>query len=147
LIKSLEPVGHAAPSHAAVGGALREGMKVEARYRGKARYYPGVIRRENRDGTFDIDYDDGEKEMFVAAELIKALEPAGSGSPSRLASTSQLRAISPVKDSPWKKLSNTMSNTVAKPTTPEPVKSTARSRQFDFGTSTPAKITKRSFTP
>ena len=38
------------------GGALREGAKVEARYRGKSRYYPGVIRRENRDGTFDVDY-------------------------------------------------------------------------------------------
>ena len=40
------------------GGALREGVKVEARYRGKSMYYPGVIRRENRDGTFDVDYDD-----------------------------------------------------------------------------------------
>ena len=37
---------------------LREGMKVEARFRGKERYYPGVIRRENRDGTFDVDYND-----------------------------------------------------------------------------------------
>ena len=51
-------------SAAASGGsriaavALREGMKVEARYRGKEKYYPGVIRRENRDGTFDIDYND-----------------------------------------------------------------------------------------
>ncbi len=46
----------------AVGGSkpssLREGMKVEARYRGKEKYYPGVIRRENRDGTFDVDYND-----------------------------------------------------------------------------------------
>ena len=40
------------------GGILREGMKVEARFRGKARYYPGLIKRENRDGTFDVDYDD-----------------------------------------------------------------------------------------
>jgi len=40
------------------GGALREGMKVEARFKGKTRYYPGVLKRENRDGTFDIDYDD-----------------------------------------------------------------------------------------
>ncbi len=40
------------------GGGLREGMKVEARFRGKLRYYPGVIKRENRDGTFDVDYDD-----------------------------------------------------------------------------------------
>jgi hypothetical protein len=38
--------------------SLREGMKVEARYRGKAKYYPGVIKRENRDGTFDVDYND-----------------------------------------------------------------------------------------
>ena len=38
--------------------SLREGMPVEARFRGKERYYPGVIRRENRDGSFDIDYND-----------------------------------------------------------------------------------------
>ena len=63
---------------AVLGEALREGMKVEARYRGKTRYYPGVIKRVNRDGTFDIDYNDGEKEMFVAAELIRSLEPAAS---------------------------------------------------------------------
>ena len=39
-------------------GELREGTKVEARYRGKEKYYPGVIRRVNADGTFNIDYDD-----------------------------------------------------------------------------------------
>jgi Ca2+-binding EF-hand superfamily protein len=37
---------------------LEVGDKVEARFRGKERYYRGIIRRENRDGTFDIDYDD-----------------------------------------------------------------------------------------
>ena len=42
---------------------MREGMKVEARYRGKARYYPGVIKRENRDGTFDVDYDDVSNQL------------------------------------------------------------------------------------
>ena len=98
------------------GGALREGMKVEARFKGKTRYYPGVLKRENRDGTFDIDYDDvspiylcslhssslvlefdlykndapsvffyvvqGEREMFVEKDLIRALE-TGSSSPVR----------------------------------------------------------------
>ena len=54
-IRSLESAGGAAVTG---GGALREGAKVEARYRGKSRYYPGIIKRENRDGTFDIDYDD-----------------------------------------------------------------------------------------
>ena len=46
------------PDAAPAKVSLREGMKVEARFRGKERYYPGVIRRENRDGTFDIDYND-----------------------------------------------------------------------------------------
>ena len=40
------------------GAALREGMKVEARYQGKEKYYKGVLKRENRDGTWDVDYDD-----------------------------------------------------------------------------------------
>ena len=39
-----------------------EGMKVEARYRGKEKYYPGKISRVRANGTYDINYDDGEKE-------------------------------------------------------------------------------------
>jgi hypothetical protein len=58
LIRALEGPGSPSKSSAPSGGVFREGMKVEARFRGKLRYYPGVIRRENRDGTFDIDYDD-----------------------------------------------------------------------------------------
>ena len=56
------------------GGDLREGAKVEARYRGKTRYYPGRIGRDRGDGTYDIDYDDGEREQRVMAELIRSLE-------------------------------------------------------------------------
>jgi hypothetical protein len=41
-------------------------------------FYPGVIKRKNRDGTYDVDYDDGKKEMFVAEEFIKHLESVGS---------------------------------------------------------------------
>ena len=55
------------------GSRLEEGMKVEARYRGASRYYPGKISRDNRDGTYDINYDDGDREMGVREELIKAL--------------------------------------------------------------------------
>eukprot|EP01041_Mallomonas_annulata_P000829 gene829-1611_t len=43
-------------------GELEVGSKVEARYKGKAKFYPGVIARKRLNGTFDIDYDDGEKE-------------------------------------------------------------------------------------
>src|SRR5690606_40647994 len=56
------------------GALLREGTKVEARYRGRARYYPGVIARARADGTYDIDYDDGEKETGVRADLIRTLD-------------------------------------------------------------------------
>ena len=56
-------------------------MKVEARYRGKSRYYPGVIGRAKGDGTYDIDYDDGERETGVRAELIKPVGPAGPAGP------------------------------------------------------------------
>jgi len=72
LIKSMEGGGGG-------GGGFREGEKVEARYRGKARYYRGRINRDNRDGTYDIDYDDGEKERGVQGELIKSMEGGGGG--------------------------------------------------------------------
>ena len=55
------------------GGKLREGDKVEARYRGKSRYYPGRISRDRGDGSYDIDYDDGEQETRVSEELIKPM--------------------------------------------------------------------------
>ena len=56
LVRPLD-AGPGSPSKLTSGG-LHEGMKVEARFKGKLRYYSGVIRRENRDGTFDVDYDD-----------------------------------------------------------------------------------------
>jgi PUB domain/EF-hand domain pair len=55
---------------------LREGDKIEARYKGRARYYPGVVKRVNRDGTYDINYDDGERELAIDAELVRSLERA-----------------------------------------------------------------------
>lgn len=58
----------------ASGDGLREGMRIEARYKGRSRYYPGKISRIHRDGTCDIDYDDGEKERMVAPSLIKVLD-------------------------------------------------------------------------
>ncbi|CAN0116800.1 unnamed protein product, partial [Hapterophycus canaliculatus] len=55
------------------GARLEEGMKVEAKYKGRSRYYPGRISRVHRDGTCDIDYDDGEKERSVDPLLVKIL--------------------------------------------------------------------------
>jgi Histone methyltransferase Tudor domain 1 len=55
------------------GAGLQDGAKIEARYKGKNKYYPGVISRKRLNGTFDIDYDDGEKEYGVSKELIRML--------------------------------------------------------------------------
>jgi Agenet domain len=59
---------------------LRDGDKIEARYRGRERYFAGVVRRCNRDGSYDIDYDDGAKELSVAAELIRLVGSSSSNS-------------------------------------------------------------------
>ena len=55
-------------------GHLEEGMKVEARYKGRSRYFPGRITRVYRDGTCDIAYDDGERERGVTSDLVRTLD-------------------------------------------------------------------------
>ena len=49
---------------AASGGAdgLVAGAKVEAKFGGKGKFYPGKIEAVNADGTFAILFDDGDKE-------------------------------------------------------------------------------------
>ncbi|KAH8065394.1 tudor domain-containing protein [Aureococcus anophagefferens] len=70
------------------GDSFREGEKIEARYRGREKYYPGRISRDRFDGTYDIDYDDGEKETRVEARLIRSKDGGGARSPSRGSSSS-----------------------------------------------------------
>ena len=50
------------------------------RSRSRSRYYPGKISRDRGEDTYDIDYDDGERETRVAKRLIK--KKGGSRSPS-----------------------------------------------------------------
>ena len=71
------------------------GARVEARYRGRDRWYAGVVVRSRLHGeSYDIDYDDGETETHVDRELVRPLEsrpsqnnvgsavlPAGGGNP------------------------------------------------------------------
>ena len=58
---------------------FRRDERVEARYRGRAKYYRGRVARERGDSLYDIDYDDGESETRVAAHLIRSLESGASG--------------------------------------------------------------------
>merc|ERR1719197_1910875 len=60
--------------------SFREGDKIEVRYRGREKYYPGKIDRDRRDGTYDIAYDDGERETRVEGRLIRAKESSSSSS-------------------------------------------------------------------
>ncbi|KAL4171226.1 hypothetical protein KRP22_009324 [Phytophthora ramorum] len=50
---------------------LTVGKKVKARYKKGKRLFPGKISRVRSDGTYDIDYDDGESEARVEANQIE----------------------------------------------------------------------------
>lgn len=50
---------------------FKRGQRVEARFKGKSKYYPGRILLVNRDGTYDIAYDDGDEEQAVMASFIR----------------------------------------------------------------------------
>ena len=47
------------------------GDRVEAAFYGGAKYYPGVITRVRGDGSYDIDYDDGDREERVPREHVR----------------------------------------------------------------------------
>lgn len=51
------------------------GQKVEARFRGKARFYEGIIQSVHKNGTYDVKYSDGDIEVEVASELIRNIPP------------------------------------------------------------------------
>ena len=53
--------------------ALEVGDKVEANYKGRGKWFPGKIKRMRFDGSCDIDYDDGEVETAVSADLVRAV--------------------------------------------------------------------------
>lgn len=52
---------------------LCKDMKVEALYYGRDVWYPGFIGKDCGDGTYDIQYDDGEIEKNVKQTFIRVL--------------------------------------------------------------------------
>ena len=46
-----------------VPGTIFHGDRIEARFRGKAKWYRGKVVRVNDDETFDVEYDDGDVEQ------------------------------------------------------------------------------------
>jgi hypothetical protein len=55
--------------------ALEVGTAVEADYKHRGKFYPGKITRVRLNGTYDIDYDDGEQETQVPRDLIIKTKP------------------------------------------------------------------------
>eukprot|EP00505_MAST-04D_sp_SCG-Rhode-Island_P006935 Stramenopile-MAST_4_protein_6935 len=51
---------------------LVKGDTVEAKCTGWTRYYSGTITRVNRDGTYDIKFEDGERKSSVKKSQIKS---------------------------------------------------------------------------
>ena len=49
------------------------GDTVSARWRGGKGWFPGVVTHINDDGTFNIEYDDGDRETSVPKDMIKVL--------------------------------------------------------------------------
>ena len=63
------------------------GSRVKARYLASSggpvgtKWFPAIITKCNRDGTFDLTYDDGDKEQCVSPKFIKNLETPSSAAP------------------------------------------------------------------
>ena len=52
---------------------FRVGQTVEARWAGRASHYEGAIAADNGNGTWAVQYDDGDLESAVRTELVSAL--------------------------------------------------------------------------
>jgi hypothetical protein len=53
--------------------SFERGQVVEARFGGKSKWYRGEITGVNRDGTYAVRYEDGDREPNVAGDLIRAM--------------------------------------------------------------------------
>merc|ERR550514_690370 len=68
------PISGSRSSASQSGAKLSAGTRVEARYQGRTKYYPGKILRARISGKYDIAYDDGEREMQVTRDMIRVLD-------------------------------------------------------------------------
>jgi hypothetical protein len=61
-----------------VGGLFGVGQRVEGRFGGQGKYYPGAVAAVNGDGTYHLRYDDGDQERRAPEAGIRALDaPSG----------------------------------------------------------------------
>ena len=53
--------------------SIREGDKVEAKCTGWTKYYKGEVTSVNRDGSYDIKFEDGERKRGVEKTQVRSL--------------------------------------------------------------------------
>ena len=68
-------------SSGTASGMLRPGAAVTARFQMRTRWYPGVVRQINDDGTVMVDYDDGDHEPAVLPKYVKLNKGAAAAGP------------------------------------------------------------------
>jgi len=61
----------AAPTKPQRPSPFATGDRVEARFGGKTKYYPGVVQKCNDEQTYCVAYDDGDLELHVALEMVR----------------------------------------------------------------------------
>lgn len=71
------------------------GMRVECSYRGSGNYYPGRVMRDLGDNTYDIDYDDGEREPGATEAMLRAF-PGTARLSAEPAPSAAVSAVAPV---------------------------------------------------
>jgi hypothetical protein len=53
-------------------GGIKKGSQIEALFQGEGEdWYPGVVLEVNDDGTYDVEYEDGDTELGVEKEAIR----------------------------------------------------------------------------
>ena len=52
-------------------------MQVECNYHGQGKWFPARISNVRSDGTYDVMYDDGDKEFKMKPDTIRILEKVG----------------------------------------------------------------------
>ena len=57
------------------GPKFDEGTRIEAKVKGWSKFYPGRVEKVNRDGTYELVFDDGDRKSRVEEENIRALKP------------------------------------------------------------------------
>ena len=57
------------------GPKFDEGTRIEAKVKGWSKHYPGRVEKVNRDGTYELAFDDGDRKSRVGEENIRALKP------------------------------------------------------------------------